>query len=423
MYRLLLDGSYGAFDARYGYYLIDRDSPDARVLDWPEVGADSNFTRNENFVNRCRPFFEFPTWEKASALRLEPVYWDRESDWEAAGRPYNEVFASPKYSIGTRYHDMSWHLPRGTTITRCWDNSARKYYIPVARASDFLPSGRYYRVTEDYLDGNWPKYDPNYAHAEPYLDTVPRNEEYPDWMAGGKTIGQAWGRITYEPDLAGEGCLDALAGCSNLAHSDLPPYLIPLEAGTPAEAVFDFYCPYILVDGNFSGELTAGEDDQVSLELRTLNPKSSNRDERDSWSKWQEIASGGGPFEVHLDRGAYVSRKVSVHGKYRFQMRLKATAAADREKSGLKRLKVVCRFENGIMSIPRLTPGENLITFKVADRQAVRAPVQITYCYRTAGGADTHRRILQPEDFDSFSAAYTIEVPDLVRCDSLEIRY
>jgi hypothetical protein len=33
MYRLRLDGRFAAFDARYGYYLIDRDTDDARVLD------------------------------------------------------------------------------------------------------------------------------------------------------------------------------------------------------------------------------------------------------------------------------------------------------------------------------------------------------------------------------------------------------
>ena len=34
MYRLRMDGRYGAFDPRYGYYLVERDAPDARVLDW-----------------------------------------------------------------------------------------------------------------------------------------------------------------------------------------------------------------------------------------------------------------------------------------------------------------------------------------------------------------------------------------------------
>jgi len=336
-----------------GYYLIDQDSPDARVLDWDEVGVDSNFVRNEKFKNRSQPFFEFPTSEKPSALRLEPAYWELESDWETAGKPYNQVFASPQYRVGTEYHDMNWRLPRGTTISRYWDNTARKYYIPVKRESDFLPSGRFYRVTEGYLEGNWPQYDPNYLWAKPYLDTVPVDEGYPDWIAGGRTIGQAWGKITYEPDLAGESCLDALVACSNLAHRSQAPCIIPLESGIPAEAVFDFYCPYVLVDAEFSGELAAGANDQVSLELRTLKPKPRSRDQSDSWSRWEEIVSGSGTFDLKLGRASYVSGKVSVHGKYRFQLRLKAYAADTCETVGLKKLKIVSCFENGIMSVPR----------------------------------------------------------------------
>jgi hypothetical protein len=37
LYRLRLDGHYGAFDPRYGYYLIESDAPDARILDWAEI--------------------------------------------------------------------------------------------------------------------------------------------------------------------------------------------------------------------------------------------------------------------------------------------------------------------------------------------------------------------------------------------------
>ena len=31
MHRLRMDGHFGAFDARYGYYLLEKDAPDARI--------------------------------------------------------------------------------------------------------------------------------------------------------------------------------------------------------------------------------------------------------------------------------------------------------------------------------------------------------------------------------------------------------
>ncbi|MEA1997270.1 MAG: hypothetical protein U9N45_06500, partial [Gemmatimonadota bacterium] len=306
MLRLRLDGNYGAFDPLYGYYLIDRDdSVNMRILDWAEVGVDSNVTRNAKFVNRCKPFFEIPSWNKSTVLGYEPVYWEEETDWAAAGSPIKQVFSSPKHETGTVYHDMNWRLPRGTTIRRYWKSSGKKWYVPLKRKSDFLSSGRFYRVTNKSFESNWPRYDPNYKRAKAYLEKVPRGEYYQWWMEGGLTIGQAYGRIDYKPDLAGDSWLDALAGASNLAHQSRAPYLIPQEAGKQCEAVFDFYCPFIMVEGLFMGKLAGLEGDQVSLEFRSLAPKRLSRSESDSWTGWTEITSGEGSFSKRFDRTEY----------------------------------------------------------------------------------------------------------------------
>ena len=94
----------------------------------------------------------------------------------------------------------------------CWDNSARKFYVPggaqTKREWPFLASGRFYRVTEASHGGNWPTYDPNYQLVRQYLSTVPVNERYPDEVAGGRTIGQAYGVMEYKPRLADAAYLD-----------------------------------------------------------------------------------------------------------------------------------------------------------------------------------------------------------------------
>ena len=51
------------------------------------------------------------------------------------------------------------------------------------------------------LNGNWVKFDPNYQLAKAYVETVPKDQHYNADVAGGRTIGQAWGRMLYEPDL------------------------------------------------------------------------------------------------------------------------------------------------------------------------------------------------------------------------------
>ena len=166
MYRLRLDGRYGAFDPRYGYYLIDRDAPEAQVLDWAAVGVDANILRNKTFRHRSRPFFEIFGREWERALLIQPAYFESEEAWRKAGAPKESVFGNSQYRMGTRLHDMNFRLPKGATIERFWDNSARKFYVPAGRHTErefpFLPSGRFYRVTESSLEGNWPKYDPNH---------------------------------------------------------------------------------------------------------------------------------------------------------------------------------------------------------------------------------------------------------------------
>ncbi len=133
MYRLRLDGHYGAFDPRYGYYLIDRDAPDARVLDWAEVGVDANITKNLGYKNRSKPFFEIAGIEWKRALDLQPVFFESETAWRKAGAPKESVFENSQYQMGTRFHDMAFRVPRGTTIERFWDNSARQFYVPAGK--------------------------------------------------------------------------------------------------------------------------------------------------------------------------------------------------------------------------------------------------------------------------------------------------
>jgi len=428
MYRVRLDGRFGAFDPRFGYYLIDRDSPEARVLDWAEVGDDKNFERNEKFSHRCRPFFEYAVTEKAGSLALEPVFFESEPEWIAAGKKPYQVFNNQRYLMGTAYHDMNWRLPRGSKIERFWDNRARKFYQPLNRSSyeetPFLPSGRFYRVSETMFDGNWPRFDPNYLRAEPYLAAVPTGEGYPEQMAGDRTIGQAWGRLSYSAPLAGDGYLDAVESTVNMFHRAEAPYLTPSTASVPGEVVFDFYCPYILVDGVFAGELAAGSaQDRLSLELRAMLPKPDHRDQPEIWTAWRELARGGGPFEVAVGRESYAADQVSIHGKYRFQLRLKAYAAGNPAAAGLSRLAFNCHFETGIMSIPQIFAGENEITFKVADRQAVKAGIIVTYKYQTRDGEREIRKSIKPEAFSNNQASFLVKAPGLIRCNSLAIEY
>ena len=365
MYRLRLDERYAAFDPRYGYYLIDRDSPDARILDWAEIHG--NILKNQGYRNRSAPFFEYfgVEWERAQLI--QPAYYASEEAWIAAGRPRETVFGNRQYRPGTRFHDMDFQLLPGMTIERHWDNSARKFYVPVGKHTHkeeaFLPSGRFYRVTETMLDGNWPKYDPNYRKAKPYLAAVPRDEGYNRDVSGGRTIGQAWGRIVYRPDAR------RLAG-----------------------GLLDIYSPYVLVDGSAQGD--------TRIEIRTLRAKAAGEEEPDHWSGWVPVRSGA---------------LSQIRGAYRFQIR--STPGA------LQPLQLELYFENGIMSIPQIFAGKNTVRFKVRDSSTIVRPIRVTYRYQTGTGERTHTRTLESRNFRGNVATYEIDAPGLIRCNSLAIAY
>jgi hypothetical protein len=213
------------------------------------------------------------------------------------------------------------------------------------------------------LDGNWPKYDPNYQKAKPYLTSVPRNEGYNRDVSGGHSIGQAWGKIVYRPD--------------------------PRFA---AQGQVDIYSPFVLVDGSL--------ETQAAIEIRTLRAKASSEAEPDVWSQWMPVRSGGLP---------------QLKGVYRFQIRGPAAS--------LKTLHLEAYFENGIMSIPQIFSGRNTIRFKVRDSASIDRHVTVVYRYQTAGGERQHVQNLSRQNFHDNVATYEIDARGLERCNSLTIAY
>ncbi len=424
MYRLRLDGRYAAFDPRYGYYLVERDAPDAKILDWAEVGVDGNILRNRQYKNRSQPYFEYFGEEWERALLLQPAYYRSEEEWRKAGGKPECVFGDGKYEMGTRLHEMDFCLARGMTIERFWDGSARAFYVPAGghshREEPFLALGRFYRVTETMLHGNWAHNDPNYLRAKPYLSQVPADEGYNKDVAGGRTLGQAWGRIVYQPDLRRP--LDLLVQGSTLVQMPSPPHLRPRRPAGGGSATFDVQCPYVLVDGSIAGELAGTKADALRLEIRVLRAKATNDSEPDAWSSWEEIHRGPGAFTVSVGRARFNGRDPSIHGVYRFQVRVTVGANSGRTRpAGLSQFRLAAQFENGIMSIPQIFAGQNRILFKVRDARCIGGALRVIYRYQDAAGAKAHSQSLLASDFRDDIASYTLDAPGLVRCTSLSI--
>ncbi|MDZ7640224.1 MAG: hypothetical protein U5J83_18550 [Bryobacterales bacterium] len=425
MYRLRLDGKHGAFDPRYGYYLVAEDSASARILDWAEVGDDANLIRNKSYRHRSRPYFEIGRIEWERALLIQPTYFASQDAWEKAGAPHESVFGDPKHVFGSSYHDMHFRLPRGTTITTILGQLGAELYRPegarAKREFPFLSSGRFYRVTDASHDGNWPKSDPNYAKAEPYLSNVPKGEGYDAELEGGRTIGQAWGSVTYAPELSSDDLEDVLAPGSTLELAEAAPYLRAKDPVGGGSAILDFYSPYVLVDGDLEATLE-GPEGGTSIELRTLLAKATF-DEADQWSRWQRLSTASSTVRAELGRPRFNGKDVSIHGVYRFQIRVSVKGDPQGRPAGLSALRWKLSFETSIMSIPPLFSGKNKMRFEVADASRLRAPVTVTYEYESATGERRHRQRIPPDAFEGNVADYEIDAEGLVRCRSVSIRY
>ena len=158
--------------------------------------------------------------------------------------------------------------------------------------------------------------------------------------------------------------------------------------------------------------------------MRTLSPKRLNTAELDNWSEWQTLVTGGKATTVELGLPRFNGQDVSIHGAYRFQLRVRVPESPNRKAmAGLSALSLKLYFENGIMSIPPLFAGKNQLRFRVADAAALTGPVTVVYGYDSASGEKTHRQILRAGDFQNEEATYTADAPGLLRCRSVSISY
>jgi hypothetical protein len=426
MHRLRMDGYFGAFDARYGYYLLEKDAPDARILDWDGVGVDANVFANMTYENRARPFVEFPQKEFDRVLWVKPKkVFESQAAWEAAGREPEVVFRDRKYKMGTKFHKMDFELLRGMTIERFWDNSAKKWYVPKQNKDMFLSEGRFYRIGASMVGGDGEKNDPNLKYMEPYFTHVPKGVGYPSYLEGDLSLGQAWGRVMYQPDLSRGDLREALLEGEDLVMASESPFLRPSSDSRGGEWVLEFASPYILVDGFIRGELVGSDSDITEVAFRSQVPKRFDLSEPDQWKPWKVLASKPGTFRVGLDRADSAEGSSSFHGTYRYQVRFRFQSNSSTSPVGLADFGIVYFFENGIMSIPQIFAGRNTVRFKVRDASAVSSDIYVIYEWEDREGKKgSNMKRLYPELFFKDSeAVYTIDAPKLWRCNSLLISY
>ena len=162
--------------------------------------------------------------------------------------------------------------------------------------------------------------------------------------------------------------------------------------------------PYVLVDGTLSAVL-AGEGAEIAI--RTLAPKPRNAAEPDQWSEWQTLLTGSGAKQAELGRPRFNGRDVSIHGTYRFQVRVRVPQSAAQVAAGLSALSMKLYFENGIMSIPPLFAGQEQSAVSRSGRiGADGARHGRSTAMRRRAGEKILRQVLRRADFRNGEAEY-----------------
>ena len=188
-----------------------------------------------------------------------------------------------------------------------------------------------------------------------------------------------------------------------------------------------------MTEGFIIGELTGDRNDKLEIAFRSQVAKPNNLSDPDRWMPWDTIAARPGRFQVRLDRGDAAAGKSSLHGVYRWQLRINlaesdaslASGGGEQVVAGLRSLRMLGYFENGIMSIPQIFDGRNTVRFKVEDPSLVQGEIMVTYRWQTAGGEREHNQRIVPGEmfYRDNEAVYTIDAPGLIRCNSLTISY
>lgn len=278
---------------------------------------------------------------------LSRVFWASEfTNWGSIARE-----AAPDN------HVMDIVLRRGDTYTRYWDR--RGPFVWFAE-----------------MDRRW---DPE------YLALGPRHlcEGERPWRHYGN------GELVYRPPLSDRRYQDGVTFESGLAASSegLQP-VAPRRLGVVA---WGTAVPYLVCGGRLILEATrATGSDRLAAWVRP---------EGGGWQRvWQEVGCGRARRELDISPW--------VHGRYAFELRLDLVAARRPEHVIVHGLTLETSFVLNYLALPRLRPGENEVTVRVANPAELRQQrLAVTYAWEDGEGEREHT-----QQIASSPTRYTITV-------------
>ena len=268
------------------------------------------------------------------------------------------------YSVG---HRMGQSLRAGEILRRSWAN--REHYLDEDAPGRWPPtlSGRGRAGSLAYLE----RFDPDYTMG---------------------LIGN--GVLRYKPDLASGAWRDGLLSERNVAGigEDARSPALHLRRSGDGELVIPMSSSYVFLSGALGGRFVkGGSEDTIGADI-SLN------DGLDWIPIWE--AQDTGAQEVNIDLTAHVRRR------YRYLLRIRISGKA--ASSGVESLVLHHSIQHAQRALPRLGPGDNLITVTSPDPALATITREGSFGPRAGGlsHADFHPGVSGLKELPEFRALF-----------------
>jgi hypothetical protein len=228
--------------------------------------------------------------------------------------------------------------------------------------------------------------------------------------------GRQWatGQLEYQPPLSDSKAFYAVRNLRLPDSAASQQSMVRLEPDKPAVAVFDVQSPYVLIDAQFSMDLSlAGPGSSATVETSA-----------DNGLTWELAAQLPGPHQGVWNTVAKVlarspnGRLNAIAGKYGYLVRF--TLAGPDSGASMQNVRIASRFQLNPRSLPALSKGRNDLIYRPGPQRTRRPiPVPLDQAARIASEfvnvryvVEADNGMLLPEPGKPASIVFELSLPD-----------
>jgi hypothetical protein len=329
MGEVFYDGHWHFLDCHAGFFVYTADR--GRIAGYFDLCSDPTLVSDP--VKTSDPFMPYDGGD--------PSFYYRFSGGGGRGVP------DPKAEVKRRVwppHSMDVTLRPGERYVRTWQ--------PIAGAFKWSSSWK----------GQWDRQ---------YIDGGPRH------VPSGEATWRRYanGRFVYRLPLDSPACKAGLTDAQNVAfrfEDGKGAALHPADAAKPMQFAVVVASPYALIRGRLTGRIVVADGGRAAVRIVPANRRPAGK------AVWESAKPGAHDLDVGYDK------LLGYHYGYRAVVRVSGGGGVD-----ALALETICQLNP--LTLPRLRPGENRVTFTCPQPQELAAcKLTVTYVWQEKSGTKRH---------------------------------